>query len=125
MALRTAPSVLRVAPSVLRTAPSVLRVAPLALRTAPSVLRVAPLVLRVAPLVLFDRKDIDGVHSPQVGRGLEFSYLAEFDCEARGHAVEGFAVDAEDLRGALAVVACRFEDVEDVTALDLVEIWQT
>ena len=51
--------------------------------------------------------------------------VRELDLEPGGHAVEGFTVDAEDLRGALAVVAGGVEDVEDVTALDLIEIWQT
>ena len=50
--------------------------------------------------------------------------VREFDFEAGGHAVEGFTVDAEDFGGALAVVAGGFEDVEDVAALDLVQVGQ-
>lgn len=51
---------------------------------------------------------------------LEIASVAELDLEAGGHAVEGFAVDAEDFGGALAVVAGGVQDEEDVAALDLV-----
>ena len=53
---------------------------------------------------------------------IRLARVAELNREAGGHAVEGFAVDAEDLGGALAIVARCVEDVEDVAALDLVEI---
>jgi len=48
--------------------------------------------------------------------------VCELDLEAGGHAVKGFAVDAEDFGGALAVVAGGVQDEEDVAALDFVEI---
>ena len=48
--------------------------------------------------------------------------MREFDFKAGGHAVECFAIDAEDFGGALAVVAGGVEDVEDVAALDFVEV---
>ena len=48
--------------------------------------------------------------------------MSELDREAGGHAVEGFAVDAEDFGGAFAVVASRVENVEDVAALNLVDL---
>ena len=46
--------------------------------------------------------------------------VAKLDLEAGGHAVEGFAVDAEDFGSALAVVAGGVQDKKDVAALDLV-----
>jgi hypothetical protein len=61
----------------------------------------------------------------QLGRSVGVAGVGEFDFVARGHAVESLAVDAEDLGGALAVVAGRVEDVEDVTSLDFVQIRQT
>ena len=51
--------------------------------------------------------------------------MSELDFEAGGHAVEGFAVDAEDFGGALAVVAGGVQDKQNVAALDLVQIGQT
>jgi len=53
---------------------------------------------------------------------IRLARVAELDREAGGHAVEGFAVDAENFGGALAVVAGRVEDVQDVASFDLVEI---
>ena len=51
--------------------------------------------------------------------------MHKFDLKARGHAVEGLTVDAEDFGGAFAIVAGGIEDVEDVAALYLVEIGET
>src|SRR6476661_5778753 len=59
-----------------------------------------------------------------LGGGVRVPRVYKLDLKAGGHAVEGFAVDAENLGRALAVVAGRVEDVEDVAALDFVEIGQ-
>ena len=52
--------------------------------------------------------------------GFDVAQVCELNLVARGHAVEGFAVDAEDFGGALAIVAGGVEDEEDVAALDLI-----
>src|SRR3569832_895568 len=58
------------------------------------------------------------------GGSFHFAYVAEVNLVSGGHAVEGFAVDAEDFGGALAVVAGGVQNVEDVAALDFVEVRQ-
>ena len=50
---------------------------------------------------------------------------AKFDSKARGHAVEGLAVDAEDFRRAFPIATRRFEDVENVAAFQFVEVRQS
>jgi len=47
---------------------------------------------------------------------------AELNLKPCGHAIECLAVDAEDFGGAFTVVAGGFEDVQDVTSLDLIQI---
>lgn len=60
----------------------------------------------------------------EVRHRIRLADLSELNREAGGHAVKGFAVDAEDFGGAFAIVAGCVEDVQDVASLDLVEIRQ-
>ena len=51
--------------------------------------------------------------------------MPELDLKPGRHSIEGFAVDAEDFGGALAVVAGGVQDKEDAAALDFVEVGET
>ena len=50
--------------------------------------------------------------------------IGKFNLKSRRHSIKGFAVDAEDLGGAFTIVAGGVEHVEDVAALDFIEIRQ-
>jgi hypothetical protein len=47
---------------------------------------------------------------------------SELNLEPCGHAIECFPVDAEDLRGPFPIIPGGFQDVQDVAALNLIEI---
>src|ERR1700754_1073927 len=51
-------------------------------------------------------------------------YLSELNLKPCGHAIKRLAIDAEDFRGAFAIVPGRLEHVKDVASLDLVEVRQ-
>src|ERR1700752_1145821 len=48
--------------------------------------------------------------------------VSELNLESRRHAVKRLAIDAENFRGAFAIVSSGFEHGKDVAPLDLIQV---